>query len=465
MLVLMLLPAPTDLNPEAWRLVALAAWMVIWWMSEAVPMAVTALLPIPMMPLLGIAGQKSVGASYGDPLIFLFLGGFLIAAAMQRWMLHKRIALRIVKIAGTRPQGIIAGFMLATALLSMWISNTATAVMMYAVAISMVEFVATRVNDLDKARRFGIALLLGVAYSASIGGVGTLIGTPPNVLLAGFLADTYGIHIDFSTWMLIGVPLVVLLLPLTWLLLCRVLFRVKDIDLGEAAGLIDKELQQLGPMSRGEQIVLVVFLCTAILWIFRSSLTALTGLAVTDTTIALLAAVLLFALPASIHEGQLTLDWQAAKLVPWGVLLLFGGGLALAGAFKSTGLAEAIGAAVAGLGSINVSLVALMTIIAIVALTELTSNTATTATFLPILGAVAVGMGKSPMVLAIPVALASSMAFMMPVATPPNAIVFSYEKLHISDMMKAGIWMNLISILLIYSAMQWLAPHVFGISF
>ncbi|MEJ2631657.1 MAG: DASS family sodium-coupled anion symporter [Acidihalobacter sp.] len=465
MLALLLLPAPAGLNPEAWHLVALAAWMVIWWMSEAVPVAVTALLPIPMMPMLGITGQKAVAASYGDPLIFLFLGGFLIAAAMQRWGLHRRIALRIVKIAGTGPQGIIAGFMLATAFLSMWISNTATAVMMYAVGISMVEFVAARVDEPAKARRFGIALLLGVAYSASIGGVGTLIGTPPNTLLAGFLADTYGIHIGFSTWMLMGVPLVAVMLPLTWLLLCRVIFPVKDIELGEAAGLIDEELQQMGPMSRGERIVLTVFLCTALLWIFRKPLVALTGLSITDTSIALLGATVLFALPASVQEGRFTVDWDAARKVPWGVLLLFGGGLALAGAFKTTGLATAIGEAVAGLAAVDISLIVLVTIAAIILLTELTSNTATTATFLPILGAVAVGLGQSPMVLAVPAALAASMAFMMPVATPPNAIVFSYEGLHIADMMKAGLWLNLLAIALIYGAMLLVAPLVFNLSF
>jgi sodium-dependent dicarboxylate transporter 2/3/5 len=465
MLTLLLLPTPAGLKPEAWRLVALASWMVIWWMSEAVPVAVTALLPLPMMPMLGIAGQKTVGASYGDPLIFLFLGGFLIAAAMQSWGLHRRIALRIVKIAGTGPQGIIAGFMLATAFLSMWISNTATAVMMYAVGISMVEFVAARVDDPAKARRFGIALLLGVAYSASIGGVGTLIGTPPNTLLAGFLNDTYGIRIDFSTWMLMGIPLVVVMLPLTWLLLCRVIFPVKDIDLGGAAGLIDEELQQMGTMSRGERIVLTVFLCTALLWIFRQPLVGLTGLVITDTSIALLAAIVLFALPASVQEGRFTVDWDAAKKVPWGVLLLFGGGLALAGAFKTTGLAAAIGEAVAGLSAVDISLIVLVTIAAIIFLTELTSNTATTATFLPILGAVAVGLGQNPMVLAVPVALAASMAFMMPVATPPNAIVFSYEGLHISDMMRAGLWLNLLAIVLIYGAMLLLAPLVFNLSF
>lgn len=463
MLILLVLPTPEGLSPEAWKLVALAAWMVVWWMFEAAPVPVTALLPIPIMPLLGIAEQSDVASSYGHPLIFLFLGGFLIAAAMQRWGLHRRIALRIVSVVGTSPGGIIAGFMLATAFLSMWISNTATTVMMFAVGISVVEFIAGRTEDAALTRRFGVALMLGIAYSASIGGVGTLIGTPPNTLLASFLSDNHGIQIDFGTWMLLGVPLVIVMLPLTWLLLCKVIFPTRGLTLGGADEIIGQELQALGTMSKGERIVLVVFTITALLWITRQWLVGLTGLNISDTSIALIAATLLFALPASVEKGYFTVEWDAAKKVPWGVLLLFGGGLALAGAFKSTGLAEAIGNAVGGLQGLDFALIVLVTITAIIFLTELTSNTATTATFLPILGAVAVGLGASPMTLAIPAALAASMAFMMPVATPPNAIVFSYEGMHIQDMMKAGIWLNLLSIGLIYGAMLYLAPRVFDL--
>jgi len=464
MALVLLLPPPQALTPEAWRLVALTCWMVIWWMTEAAPVPVTALLPITMMPLLEISGQKAVAASYGHPLIFLFLGGFLIAAAMQRWGLHRRIALKIVKTVGSGPEGIIAGFMLATAFLSMWISNTATTVMMFAVAISMVEFIASHIDDQEIARRFGVALLLGVAYSASIGGVATLIGTPPNTLLASFLSDSYNITISFGTWMLMGLPLVVIMLPLSWLLLCKVIFPVKGVDLSGAGKLIDQELAALGEMSRGERIVLVIFLLTAFLWISRALIVSSTGLPISDTSIALFSATLLFVLPASIERGHFTVEWDAAKQVPWGVLLLFGGGLALAGAFKSTGLAAAIGQMVGGLGAVDITLIILVTIIAIIFLTEITSNTATTATFLPILGAVAVGLGQSPMVLAIPAALAASMAFMMPVATPPNAIVFSYDGMHIADMMKAGLWLNLITVGLVYVAMLTLAPWVFSLT-
>ncbi len=463
MLSLLALPAPDLLEPAAWRLVALASWMVVWWMTEAAPVAVTALLPIPMMPLLDIAPQEVVAAHYGNPLIFLFLGGFLIAAAMQRWGLHRRIALSIVKFVGTSATGIIAGFMLATAFLSMWISNTATTVMMYAVGISIIEFVSDRIDDAEQTRTFGVALMLGIAYSASIGGVGTLIGTPPNTLLASFLSDSYDITIDFGTWMLLGIPLVIVMLPITWLLLCKVIFPVGNIKLVGAAALIEREIDELGAMSTGEKIVLVVFASTAILWVTRQWLVNLTGLPVTDTTIALLAATLLFVLPASIEKGQFTVEWDASKNVPWGVLLLFGGGLALAGAFKETGLADAIGHLVAELPVVDLSVLVLVTAAVIILLTEITSNTATTATFLPILGAVAVGVGASPMSLTIPAALAASMAFMMPVATPPNAIVFSYEGLHIADMMKAGLWLNLVTIGLVYVAMLVLAPLVFDL--
>ncbi|MBR9909233.1 MAG: DASS family sodium-coupled anion symporter [Gammaproteobacteria bacterium] len=463
-LLLVFLPAPGELSPQAWKLVALAAWMVTWWMMEAAPLAITALLPIPLMPLLGIADEKSVAANYGNPLIFLFLGGFLIAGAMQRWGLHRRIALFVVSLTSSSGASIVGGFMLATAFLSMWISNTATALMMYTVGVSVIEFMGSKVKDPEQVRRFGVALMLGIAYSASIGGVGTLIGTPPNTLLASFLADNYGIQIDFATWMLMGIPFVLVLLPITWLLLCKFIFPIDDLDIGAAGDLVKQELAQMGPMSRGERIVLVVFVLTATLWITRGWLVGITGLVVSDTGIALVAASVLFVIPASVQNNQFTVDWEASKNVPWGVLLLFGGGLALASAFQSTGLALAIGDSVAALDNLNISLIVLATAISIIFLTEITSNTATTATFLPVLGAVSVGLGFSPMVLTIPVALAASMAFMMPVATPPNAIVFSYEGLRIGDMMKAGIWLNIITIGLVYLAMVTLAPLIFGIT-
>jgi sodium-dependent dicarboxylate transporter 2/3/5 len=462
-IVLLFLPAPEGMAIPAWRLVALAAWMVIWWLGEAVPIPATALLPIPMMPLLGIAEMKPVAANYGHTLIFLFLGGFILAAAMQRWGLHKRIALKIVSLVGTSPGSIIAGFMFATAFLSMWISNTATTIMMYAVGISVIGFIAQKTPDKSMVRNFGVALMLGIAYSASIGGVGTLIGTPPNALLASFLQSTYDIQVDFFTWMTFGVPVVLVMLPVAWIMLTKFIFPARDLKIGDANSVIKSELAALGVMSKGEKTVAIVFACAALGWILRSQIVGLTGLPINDTSIALLAALVLFALPISREKGHFAVDWEAARHVPWGVLILFGGGLALATGFKGTGLAEWIGLQVSGF-DVSVWMLVFIILTAIVYLTEITSNTATTATFLPILGAVAVGLNIDPQMLVIPVALAASMAFMMPVATPPNAIVFSYEELRLGDMVKAGFWLNIIAIAVSFTAMYLLAGVVFGIS-
>ena len=461
-LVIWILPPPEGMAPEAWKLVSLASWMVIWWLGEAVPIPATALLPMPLMPLYGIGELRVVAADYANPLVFLFLGGFLLAAAMQRWGLHRRMALEIVRRVGTSSGGIIGGFMLATAFLSMWISNTATTIMMFAVGLSVIEFVGRKVTDERTVRHFGVALMLGIAYAASIGGVGTLIGTPPNALLASFLATTYDIQIDFFTWMLIGIPVVIVMLPIAWLLLTKVVFPTRHLQIGDAGSVIGQELAALGAMSKGEKVVAWVFGAAAVGWILRSQIVWLTGLPLDDTMIALIAALVLFAWPISRQEGAFALGWDDARHVPWGILLLFGGGLALASGFKSTGLAEWIGAEV---GGFDISVWALVFVVsaAIVYLTEITSNTASTATFLPILGAVAVGLGLDPRLLAIPVALGASMAFMMPVATPPNAIVFSYEKMELRDMVMAGFWLNIVAVAVCFGAVYLLAEAVFGI--
>ncbi|OEY68067.1 anion transporter [Marinobacter sp. X15-166B] len=462
--LVLLTAAPEGMPLIAWHLVAMASWMVIWWLTEAIPIPATALLPIVMMPLLGIDQIQPVAANYGHPLIFLFLGGFLLAAAMQHVGLHRRIALQIVSRIGTSPSRIILGFMLATAFLSMWISNTATTIMMFAVALSVVDFVAEQTDDEATVRNFGVALMLSIAYSASIGGVGTLIGTPPNALLASFLQNTYQIEITFFNWMLLGVPVVAVMLPVSWLLLTRVLFPSHRIAIQDPGAVVDRELAALGRMSRGEKLVALVFLGAALGWIFRALLVTWTGLPLNDTIIALLAALILFAVPISRAEGEFALDWEAARNVPWGVLLLFGGGLALAGGFKSTGLAEWIGNAVAGVEVSTLVLILLVTV-AIVYLTEITSNTASTATFLPVLAAVAVGLGLNPVILCVPVALGASMAFMMPVATPPNAIVFAYEQMQLRDMVRAGFMLNLLAIAVSFGLFTLLAKLVFGVDF
>lgn len=463
-LIIMLTPAPQGMPVEAWSLVAMAFWMVIWWLSEAIPLPATALLPIILMPQFGINEIKPVAANYAHPLIFLFLGGFLLAAAMQKVGLHRRIALKIVNRVGSSPSRIILGFMLATAFLSMWISNTATTIMMFAVGLSVIDFVKRHTVDSGVARNFSIALMLSIAYSASIGGVGTLIGTPPNALLASFLQNTYQIEITFFNWMLMGIPVVIVMLPATWFLLTKFLFPADKIAITESTGVIKEELLALGKMSRAEKLVAIVFVGTALSWITRGLLVEVTGINLNDTIIALTAALILFAVPVSRTTSEFALDWEATKNVPWGILLLFGGGLALADGFKNTGLAEWIGFAVSGVEISTLALVLLITF-AIVYLTEITSNTASTATFLPILAAVAVGLGLNPIILCVPVALGASMAFMMPVATPPNAIVFSYKGLELKDMVRAGFLLNLLAITVAFVLFTLLAGPVFDVSF
>ncbi len=458
-LLLLALPAPEGMAPEAWRLVAMTAWMVIWWLSEAVPMAATALLPIILMPLYGIAEIGQVTRDYGHPIIFLFLGGFLLAIAMQRVGLHRRMALKIVAAIGGSPRRIILGFMVATAFLSMWITNTASTILMFAVALSVISFLRERTGDPEDARQFALALLLGIAYSASIGGVGTLIGTAPNGLLVSVLSGEYGIRISFFDWMKIGVPVILVMLPVTWVFLTFLLFRLGNVQFGDLRRIILEELAALGPMSRGESLVATVFALTAIGWIFRAPLSSLSGLAISDTTVAVTAAMALFAVPISRGEGSFALDRKAFGALPWDVLILVGGGLALAAGFASSGLAAWIADSVARIDIATWALILLATAV-IVYMTEITSNTASTATFLPILAAVAVGMGLDPRLLAIPVTLGASMAFMMPVATPPNAIIFSYEDLRLRHMVRAGLWLNVIAIAVCFSAALLLVPLV-----
>ena len=452
------LPAPEGLPVEGWRLVGVTAWMVIWWLTEAIPLPATALLPVVLMPVLGIDTIGMVTAQYGNHLIFLFLGGFILAAGMQRWGLHRRIALTIVARIGRSPEGIVAGFMVASAFLSMWISNTATAVMMYAVGVSVIDFVDARSDDKRVAHHFGVGLMLSIAYAASIGGVGTLIGTPPNALLASLLAENYGIEIGFFQWMMLGVPIMLVMLPLAFLVLTRLVFPCHELELASIRPVIRQELRKLGPMDRGEKIVAAVFSAAAFFWVFRGVL----GLPVTDSGIAMAAALTLFAIPVGRKEG-FVLDWSVARTLPWGMLMLFGGGLALASAFETTGLAGWIGSLVAGLEDVPLWLLVLVVAVTIIYLTEITSNTASTATFLPILAAVAVGLGLAVERLTLPVALGASMAFMMPVATPPNAIVFSYERMTLGDMVRAGFLLNIFAAAVVFAAVMWLAPLVFGL--
>ena len=457
------LPAPDTLSVAGWHTAGVALLMAIWWITEALPIPATALVPVVLFPLLGIQSMSEATAPYANPLIFLFLGGFLIAIAMQRWDLHRRIALHIIAQVGSSPRALVGGFMAASAVLSMWISNTATAMMMLPIGVSIVAL--ARSDDgasQPQTAPFAVALMLSIAYACNIGGMGTLIGTPPNALLAGFMNESYGIDIGFAQWMGIGLPIVIVGLPLTYVLLTRVLFRVDTKAIAGGTNLVQRRLDDLGAMTHPERMVAAVFTGVALLWMNRPLLEAwVPGL--TDAGIAMAGGLLLFVLPADGRTGTFVLDWEAAEDLPWGVLILFGGGLSLAQAIESTGLALWIGEALGVIGSWPLLLVVVLVTAAIIGLTEITSNTATAAAFLPIMASVAVGMGENPFLLAVPVALAASSAFMLPVATPPNAIVFGSGDVSIPQMARAGIVLNLLFVVLIALVTYTLGPLVLGI--
>lgn len=460
LLATLVLPAPAGMSPEAWGTLGMMLLMATWWATEAIPIPATALLPIVLIPALGIDSIKAATTPYANPLIFLFLGGFTIGLAMQRWNLHKRIALATLLAVGSSPRRQIAGFMLATAFLSMWVSNTATSIMMLPIGVSVIQLVAD--NNSPDARRFAVALLLAIAYSASVGGIATLIGTPPNALLAAYLADNHDITVGFAQWMLLGVPVSAVMLVLIWWWLTRAGFDLGDT--GESGDLIRDKFRELGPLSRGERRVALVFGLTAAAWIFRPLLSD--GLLpwLDDTIIAIAAAIALFLIPVDRHRGQYVMNWQTAGEMPWGVLLLFGGGLSMAGAVSGSGLAEWIAESLSVIGMVPVLLMVALVATVIIFLTEVTSNTATTAAFLPLMGALAVSQGMAPELLAVPAAIGASCAFMMPVATPPNAIVFASGHMQISDMIRAGFVLNLLGIVVVTLLGYFLMGWVFGLA-
>ncbi len=456
MLVVVLTPPPfSNLPILAWYAAGLATMMAIWWISEAVPVAVTALLPLILAPLLDISSIKHISSLYAHPLIFLFLGGFLLSLAMERSRLHLRSALLTMMLVGTRPKFQVGGLMLVTGFLSMWMSNTATAVMMLPIALSIIELLKQK-QDVSV---LSPAMLLGIAYSASVGGMATLIGTPPNALLAAYLSDSYQLEIGFLQWMTFALPLSILLLLFIWFWLTRGLKVQQGAD--EAQQMLKQQLAELGTMKHDEQRVMIIFALAALGWIFRVPLAKLTGLAISDTTIAMLAGMLLFIIPTGEKKtpGAL-LDWANCKALPWGVLLLFGGGLALAGLIKSSGLAMFIGESLGQAHASHMIWVVGLITLAIVFLTEITSNTATTAGFLPLLGPIAVSLGYAPESFAIPAAIAASCAFMMPVATPPNAIVFASGELTIKQMASKGLVLNFVSVILITTMAIWFMPMI-----
>lgn len=455
---------PEGLNDAANAVLASVSWVAIWWITEAVSISVTALLPIVLFPLTGGLDLNQTTASYGHKYIFLYIGGFILAIAIEKWNLHKRIALSIIKIVGTNIANIILGFMIATAFLSMWISNTAATVMILPMAMAIVTQRRDNPNTIeDENQIFGKALMISIAYSSSIGGIATLIGTPTNLVLVGVVKSTFGTEITFSQWFLLGFPIAALLLIICWNYLTRFAFKFKQKEFSGGRNEINAQYKALGKMSYEEKLVLIVFACTAFAWITRSFLLNKLMPAIDDTIISIIFAVLLFLLPSSKKRGRLLL-WEDAVKLPWGIVILFGGGMALALGFEASGLALWIGNKLIGLETVPFIFLLLIVITMVNFLTEITSNIATTAMLLPVLISLAPTLGVHPYYLMISATIAASCAFMLPVATPPNAVVFGSGYLKIEDMVKTGIWMNIFSIILITFFVYFILPLIWDLS-
>lgn len=453
---------PSGLDRSAQIVASVGVLMAVWWATEAIPLPATALLPIIAFPLTGVMSIEDATAPYANPIIFLFLGGFLVALAVERSQLHRRIALLIFQLMGNSGKGLVAGFMLAAALLSMWISNTSTTLMLFPIAVSLALVVGETSPGLtDKAKHdFQIALLLGLAYGASIGGVATLVGTPTNAFMVGFLQSEYGLEIAFARWMMVGIPVTMILLPLGWILLTHFLFPVTFASSTETRAELDRRYDAMGSMSVAEKRTAILFALLVIGWTLRKPISSAIGLeGLSDAGVAMLAALAAFLIPSGADRHGLV-TWEDTKRLPWGVLILFGGGLSLAAALSSSGLTLWLGQQMAPLGAINDVLLVVALTSLVIFLTELTSNVATTATLLPVVAAVAIEVGVDPLMLVVPVTVAASCAFMLPVATPPNAIVFSSGEIQIREMMRAGFWLNLVSIALVSAAAVWLVPAV-----
>jgi sodium-dependent dicarboxylate transporter 2/3/5 len=462
LLLTLLLPPPPGLSTEGWLTAGAAVLMAVFWITEPIPIPATALLPLVLFPALGLGNITVTAAPFANPIIFLFLGGFIIALAMQRWNLHRRVAIGLIGLIGTRPSSIIAGFLMASALVSMWVSNTATSLMMLPIALSVVHLLPDRVHQSREVRGFSTALLLSVAYGATTGGMATLIGTPPNALLAAYISDIYKVTIGFGQWMVLGVPVMLVSLGAVYLVLTRIMFTLDAHELPGMTELIRAEKTAQGRLGRGELAVAVVFALTASGWVLQPLIARAVPL-VTDTTVAMAGALLLFMIPVDLRRGEFVMNWAATRDVPWGVLLLFGGGLSLAGNIERHGLATYIGNLAAGLGDMPIVVTLSVISFGVLMLTELTSNTATAATFLPIGGALAASLGQHPLLITIPIALAANCSYMLPVGTPPNAIVYGSGLVTLPQMARAGFLLNLVLVPIVVGLLLLLGPMVFGI--
>ena len=458
------LSTPDEMSENGFRLLGVILWMAIWWISEVVPIAVTALLPIILFPSLNILNIQETGSNYGHKYIFLFIGGFILANAIQKWNLHKRIALNIILKIGGSTDKIILGFMLATGFLSMWISNTATTVMMLPIALSVINQLNDHPDTLENENKvFGKALMLGVAYSASAGGIATLIGTPPNLIFAGFAQDNFNIEISFFQWMKIGLPISIVLMVFIWLLLTKYAFKLNKVGFPGGKEEIKRLLFKMGKISNEEKKILFVFTLTILCWIFRKNTINLLIPNFDDSMIAISSAIILFIIPSK-DKKEPILKWKDAVTIPWGILLLFGGGLSIAKGFQSTGLDTWIGEQLTFMTFTNSFIIILIVVAGVNFLTEMTSNMATTAMLLPVMIPIANLMQINPYLLLVGTTLAASCAFMLPVATPPNAVVFGSRLLKISDMVKAGIMINIFSIILILIMVYFGIPLIWGVS-
>lgn len=465
----MLFVNPEGLPPEAKAILASTIWIAVWWITEAIPIPATSLLPIILFPLSNGLEIGPTTSAYGNETIFLFMGGFMIALTMEKWNLHKRIALTIISLIGTNTERIILGFMIATGFLSMWISNTATAMMMVPIGLAIIYQVSDALKDdssIDTSKEnfgFGKALMLGIAYSASLGGLATLIGTPPNTLLAGAVNEIYGIEITFAQWMLFGVPLAWTFIVVAWIYLVKVAYPQKLKRLPGGDQVISEEKKSLGNASYEEKLVFAVFVFAAFAWITRTFLLTQFLPALSDAMVGLIAAMVLFIIPSKNRKGDHLLDWATAVKLPWGILLLFGGGLAIAAGFTTSGLSEWIGGQLTGLQGVNIVIIVLVVAALVMFLTEITSNTATASMMFPIMASLAVALGIHPYALMVTAAVAASCAFMLPVATPPNAVVFGSGYLRIPDMAKAGFALNIFGIFFTALAVLYFLPLVWGI--
>ena len=469
-LTVLLLPLPQGMTPEGLRVAAVAVLMAVWWISGAIPVPATALLPIALYPLLGVMSGSEVTQSYAHHLIYLFLGGFLIAVTMEKWNLHHRIALHTIRLAGLTPRRMVLGFMVATAFLSMWISNTASTMLMVTIGIAVLhEMSDTSCHGKDAISlppgqvHFGTVLMLAIGYAASIGGIATLIGTPPNAILAGVVEKTYGYQLGFLEWMSFGLPLSIVMLVLAWIYLTRFVYRNDVSSLPGGWRFIRQQIAELGPMSREEKYVAAVLSGVALLWILRGLIDHEAVRLVKDSTIAIAGALLLFLIPVNLRQREFLLDWKTAVTIPWDIIILFGGGFALARGFSETGLTSWIAAQLAVLEGVAIVLIIAAVALLVIFLTEITSNTATASLLLPVMGALATAVDVHPFGLMAAAVIAASFAFMLPVATPPNAIIFGSRYITIPQMVRAGFWLNLAGVVLITGFVYFVLPVVWGL--